>query len=146
MGELRKEINEKLAKMIKEAMNSKRMQSIPKRKNHEQTTSRIDTSRIETSKCINDKDGGINAVDTDNQENEIQNDSFRPSGANERRTPIQQFSIPNIKLDDTVQEMNNEDRTREDYQKLCKLDPGNVSKNFPWKTKEFENLPGSSLF
>ena len=44
MGELRKEMNEKLAKMIKEAKSSKRNQSIPKRKNHKQTRSRIETS------------------------------------------------------------------------------------------------------
>ena len=41
--------------------------------------------------------------------------------------------------------MNNEDRTGKGYHKLCKLDHGIVSGNFPQKTTEFEILPGSIL-
>ena len=49
---------------MREVKNSRRTQSIPKRKNNRKTT-----SRIETPKLINNNDGEINASDTEIQEN-----------------------------------------------------------------------------
>ena len=54
MTELRKEMNEKVEKMMREVKNSRRTQSIPNRKNNGQTT-----SRIETPKHINNDDGEL---------------------------------------------------------------------------------------
>ena len=67
------------------------MQSVSSRKNCEQTT-----SRIETSKRTNDRDGERNASDTDDQENEIQNNPFGPSGSFELGTPVQSMSLQNF--------------------------------------------------
>ena len=96
MAELRKEMNEKLERMMREVKSS-RTKSIPRRKDNEQTT-----SRIATPKHINNDDGEINASDTENQENRIQDNPFGPSEINELRTPIQPISIQNLDLDDTV--------------------------------------------
>ena len=43
MSELRKEMNEKLEEMMREVKNSKRTESVPNKKNCEQTTARKET-------------------------------------------------------------------------------------------------------
>ena len=48
MAELRKEMNEKLEKMMIEVKNSRRTQSIPSKRNNGQTTSRIETPKLNT--------------------------------------------------------------------------------------------------
>ena len=60
--------------MMREVKNCKRTQSIPRRNNNEQTTSRIGTPNH-----MNNGDGGMNASDTENQENTIQDNPFGPS-------------------------------------------------------------------
>ena len=85
----------------------RRTQWIPSKRHHGQTT-----SRIETPKHINNDDCEMNASDTENQENRIQDNPFRLSETNERRTPIQPAPIQNLDLDDTV--MTNENRAEED--------------------------------
>ena len=90
-AELRKEMNENVQRMTREVKNSRRIQSIPRRKDTEQTT-----LRIETLKHMNNGDGEINASDTENQENRIQDIPFRPSEGNEPRTPIQPISVQNL--------------------------------------------------
>ena len=97
MAELRKEINEKFKRLMREGKNSRRTQSIPSRKVNGPTT-----SIIETPKHINNDDGEMNVSDTENQENRIQKVPFRPSETNELRTPIQPIFIQNRDLDDTV--------------------------------------------
>ena len=94
MAALRKEIIEKLEKMMREMKNNRRMQSIPIKKNNGQTT-----SRIETPKHINNDNSEINASDTENQENRRQDNPFRPSETNELRTLNQTVSIQNLHLD-----------------------------------------------
>ena len=80
-AELRKEVNEKLERMMRELKNSRRTQSIPRRKDNEQTT-----SRIEMPKHMNNGDGEINASNTKNQAKRIQDKLFRPPEINELRT------------------------------------------------------------
>ena len=65
MAELRKEMNEKKAKMMREVKNSRRAQSIHGRSNNGQTTSRRETPRH-----INNDDGEINASDHENKKRE----------------------------------------------------------------------------
>ena len=94
MAALRKEIIEKLEKMMREMKNNRRMQSIPIKKNNGQTT-----SRIETPKHINNDNSETNVSDTENQENRRQDNPFRPSETNELRTLNQTVSIQNLHLD-----------------------------------------------
>ena len=105
---LRKEMDEKLEKILKEMKNNRRRQSVPNRRYREQNTPRAGTS-----KYISNEDGEENASGPENQECEIQDNPFRPSNLNELRTPMQPLSIQNIDLNDSV--VMNEDRTREDY-------------------------------
>ena len=107
-SELRKEMNEMLEKMISGMKNSRSLQSASSRKYYG-----ITTSKLETPNSVNKEDGEIKASDTDDEENEIQNYSFRPSGINELRTPIPPVYIQKLDLDDTV--IVNIDRTGEDY-------------------------------
>ena len=93
MAELRKEMNKKLEGMMREVKNSRRIQSISSRKNNGQNT-----SRIETPKHINNDDGEINASDTENQEKRMQDNPFRPSEANDLRTPIHTNFHPKSRL------------------------------------------------
>ena len=81
---------------MRERKNSKRMQTVPKKKNNGQTT-----SRLETPTCTNDEGGEMTASDTDNQENGIHDSPFKPSGTNERRTPMQSVCTKTFDLDDT---------------------------------------------
>ena len=101
---LRKEMDEKLEKILKEMRNNRRTQSVPNRQN---------TSRAGNLKYTSNEDGEENASEPENQEREIQDNPFRPSNLNELRTPIQPLSIQNIDLIDSV--VINEDRTQEDY-------------------------------
>ena len=87
LAELGNEMNEKLEKMFREVENIKTMQSISNEKNCEKSL-----SKVETPNRTNNKDGEINASDTDNQENEIGN-NLRPSGTNELRTSVQPISL-----------------------------------------------------
>ena len=105
---LRKEMDEKLEKILKEMKNNRRTQSVPNRRYREQNTPRAGTS-----KYISNEDGEENASEPENQECEIQDNPFRPSNLNELRTPMQPLSIRNIDLNDSV--VINEDRTGEDY-------------------------------
>ena len=105
---LRKEMDEKLEKILKEMKNNRRTQSVPNRRYREQNTPRAGTS-----KHISNEDDEENASGPENQECEIQGNPFRPSNLNELRTPMQPLSIQNIDLNDSV--VINEDRTQEDY-------------------------------
>ena len=105
---LRKEMDEKLEKILKEMKNNRRIQSVPNRRYQEQNTPKAGTS-----KYISNEDGEENASEPENQECEIQDNPFRPSNLNELRTPMQPLSIQNIDLNDSV--VINEDRTEEDY-------------------------------
>ena len=105
---LRKEMDEKLEKILKEMKKNRRTQSVPNRRYREQNTPRAGTS-----KYASNEDGEENASELENQECEIQDDPFRPSNLNELRTPIQPVSIQNIDLNDSV--IINEDCTGEDY-------------------------------
>ena len=107
---LRKEMDEKLEKILKEMKNNRRTQSVPNRRYQEQNTPKAGTS-----KYISNEDGEENASEPENQECEIQDNPFRPSNLNELRTPMQPLSIQNIDLNDSV--VINEDRTQEDYHK-----------------------------
>ena len=104
VASLRKEMDEKLEKILKEMKNNRRTQSVPNSQN---------TPRAGTSKYISNEDGEQNASDPENQECEIQDNPFRSSNLNELRTPIQPLSMQNIDLDDSV--VINEDRTQEHY-------------------------------
>ena len=108
VANLRKEMDEKLEKILKEMKNNRRTQSVPIRRYREQNTPRAGTS-----KHTSDEDGEENASEPENQECEIQDNPFRPSNLNELRTPVQPLSIQNIDLNDSV--VINEDRTGEDY-------------------------------
>ena len=101
---LRKEMDEKLEKILEEMKNNRRTQSVPNRRYREQNTPKAGIS-----KYISNEDGGENASEPENQECEIQDNPFRPSNLNELRTPIQPLSIQNIDLNDSV--VINEDRT-----------------------------------
>ena len=105
---LRKEMDEKLEKILKEMKNNKRTQSVPNRRYRERNTPRAGTS-----KYTSNEDSEENASEPENQECEIQDNPFRPSNFNELRTPVQPLSIQNINLNDSV--VINEDRTQEDY-------------------------------
>ena len=105
---LRKEMDEKLEKILKEMKNNRRTQSVPNRRYQEQNTPKAGTS-----KYISNEDGEENASEPENQECEIQDNPFRPSNLNELRTPMQPLSIQNIDLNDSV--VINEDCTQEDY-------------------------------
>ena len=105
---LRKEMDEKLEKILKEMKNNRRTQSVSNRRCREQNTPRAGTS-----KYTSNEDGEENAFEPENQECEIQDNLFRPSNLNELRTPIQPLSMQNIDRNDSV--VKNEDRTQEDY-------------------------------
>ena len=105
---LRKEMDEKLEKILKEMKNNRRAQSVPNRRYREQNTPKAGTSRY-----ISNEDGEENASEPENQECETQDNPFRPSNLNELRTPMQPLSIQNIDLNDSV--VINENRTEEDY-------------------------------
>ena len=105
---LRKEMDEKLEKILEEMKNSRRTQSVPNRQCREQNTPRVGTS-----KCVNNEDGEGKASEPENQECEMQDNLFRPSNMDELRTPIQSLNMQNIDLNDSVDI--NEDRTGEDY-------------------------------
>ena len=105
---LRKEMDEKLEKILKEMKNNRRTQSVPNRRYREQNTPKAGTS-----KYISNEDGEENASEPENQECEMQDNPFRPSNLSELRTPMQPLSIQNIDLNDSV--VINEDRTGEDY-------------------------------
>ena len=98
----------KQEKMLKEMKNSRRTQSIPSRRCQERNIPRTGTS-----KYIDNEGDEENASEPENQENEIQDNPFRPSNMNELRTPIQPMSMQSIDLNDSV--VINEDRTGEDY-------------------------------
>ena len=104
----RKEIDEKLEKILKKMKNNRRTQSVPNRRYREQNTPRAGTS-----KYTSNEGGEENASEPENQECEIQDNPFRPSNLNELRTPIQPLGIQNLDLNDSV--VINEDRTQEDY-------------------------------
>ena len=108
VANLRKEMDEKLEKILKEMKNNRRTRSVSNRRYQEQNTPKPGTS-----KYASNQDGEENASEPENQECEIQDDPFRPSNLNELRTPIQPLSIKNIDLNDSV--VLNEDRTGEDY-------------------------------
>ena len=105
---LRKEMDEKLEKILKEMKNNRRTQSVPNRRYREQNTPKTGTP-----KHTSNEDGEENASEPENQEYEIQGNPFGPSNLNELRTPMQHLSIQNINLNDSV--VINEDRTQEDY-------------------------------
>ena len=75
--------------------NSRRAQSVPSRRYQKQNTPQVGTS-----KNINYGDDEENASDPEDQENEIQDNPFRPSSMNELRTPMQPLNIQNIDLNE----------------------------------------------
>ena len=93
--------------MLKEMKNSRRAHPVPSRRYQEQATPQVGTSK----NTIN-RDDEANASEPENQENEIQDNRFRPSN-NELRTPMKTLNIQNIDLNDSV--VINEDRTGEDF-------------------------------
>ena len=101
-------MDEKLEKILGEMKNSRRTQSVPNRRYREQNTPSAGTS-----KYVSNEDGEEYVSEPENQECEIQDSPFRPSNLNELRTPIQNLSMQNIDLNDSV--VINEDRTGEDY-------------------------------
>ena len=111
VANLRKGMDEKLEKILKEMKNSRRAQSVPSRRYQEQ-----DTPKAGTSKNIDNEGDEENASEPENQEYEIQDNPFRPSNLNELRTPIQPLNMQNINLNDSV--AINEDRTGEDYHSI----------------------------
>ena len=100
-------MNEKVENMLKEMKNT-RTQSVPSRRYQEENTPPVGTS-----KNTNNKDDEANAFEPENQENEIQDNSIRPSNMNELRTQMQPLNIQNINFNDSV--VINEDRTEEQY-------------------------------
>ena len=108
VANLRREMDEKLEKILREMKISRRTQSVPNRRYREQNTPRVGTS-----KYASNEDGEENASEPENQECEIQNNPFRPPNLNELRTPIQPSSMQNIDLNDSL--VINEDRIGEDY-------------------------------
>ena len=107
VADIRKEMNEKLEKMLKE-MKKNRTQSVPSKKYQEQNTPQAGTS-----KNINNGDDELNASDIENQENRTQDSPFRPSNNDELKTLMRPLNIQNIDLNDSV--VINEDCTGEDY-------------------------------
>ena len=116
VANLRKEMDEKLEKILKEMKNNRRTQSVPNRRYRDQNAPRAGTS-----KYTSNEDGEENASEPENQECEIQDNPFRPSNLNELRTPMQPLSIQNIDLNDSV--VINEDRTGEDYHRRYSRSP-----------------------
>ena len=57
---------------------------------------------METPKHTNTVDGEIDASDTDDPENRIQDNLFRPSGVIDFETPTQPLCFQMLRLDDTV--------------------------------------------
>ena len=108
VANLRKEMDEKLERVLKVMKNSRRTQSVPSRRYQEQNA-----SEAETSKYIDNEDDEENASEPENQESGIQDNPFRPSKKNELRKPMQPLNIQNIDLNESV--IINEDRTGEDY-------------------------------
>ena len=140
---LRKEMDEKLEKILKEMKNNRRTQSVPNRRYQEQNIPKAGTS-----KYISNEDGEENASEPENQECEIQDNPFRPSNLNELRTPMQPLSIQNIDLNDSV--VINEGRTEEDYHNISipNFHSGNELKlkvsclySSLFKKKVFTNFP-----
>ena len=78
-------------------------------KNHREHNHSSSRSFKNTSK----RDDEANASEPENQENEIQDNFFRPSNKNELRTPMQLLNLQNIDLNYSV--VIKEDRTEEDY-------------------------------
>ena len=87
--------------------NSRRTQSVPSR-------SITNKTRLGTSKNSNKWDDEANASEPENQENEIQDNPFRPSNMNELGTPMQPLNKQNIDFKYSV--VIYEDRTGEDCQ------------------------------
>ena len=108
VSDLRKEMNEKLEKMLEEVKNSTRAQSLASRRYQEQNIPQVGTS-----KNINNRDDEENASEPEGQEIEIQDNPFTPSNMNELKTPMQPPIIQNIDLNDSV--IINENRAEEDY-------------------------------
>ena len=104
VSDLRKEMNKKLEKMLKEMKNSSRAQSVPSMRYQEQNTPQDGTS-----KNINNRDDEENASEPEDQENGKQHIPFRPSNMNELKTPMQPSNMQNIDLNDSV--ILNENRT-----------------------------------
>ena len=107
VANLRKEMDEKLLKVLKEMKNS-RTQSVPSRRYQERNTPRAGTSEY-----IDNEGSEVNASEPEKQENDIQDNPFRPSKMNELTTPVQHRSMQNLDLNDSV--VINEDCTGEDY-------------------------------
>ena len=101
-------MNKKLEEMLTEMKKSRTAQSVPSRRYQEQNTAQVGTS-----KNIINRDDEENASEPGDQENEIQDNPFRPSNMYELRTPMQPSNKQNIELNDSV--VINEDRTGEDY-------------------------------
>ena len=95
VANLRKEMDEKLEKILKEMKNNRRTQSVPNKRYGEQNTPRAGTS-----KYASNEDGEENASEPENRECEIQDNPFRPSNLNDLRTPIQPLSMQYIDLND----------------------------------------------
>ena len=108
LPDLRKEMNKKMEKMLKEMKNDRRAQSVPSRRYQEQNTPQAGTS-----KNMYEEDDEANASEPEKQETEVQDNPLRPSNMNELRTPMQPLSIQNIDLNDSV--TINENRITEDY-------------------------------
>ena len=108
VANLRKEMDEKLEKILKEMKKNRRTLSVPNRRYRQQNTPRAGTSKYTSNEY-----GEENASEPENQECEIQDNPFRPSNLNELRTPMQPLSTQNIDLNNSV--VINEDRTEEDY-------------------------------
>ena len=93
VANLRKEMDEKLEKLLKEMKNNRRTQFVPNRRYREQNAPRAGTL-----KYTSNENGEENASEPESQECEIQDNPFRPSNLNELRTPIQPLSIQNINV------------------------------------------------
>ena len=108
MSELRKEMNDKLERVLKEMKKNRGTQSEPNRRYREKNALQIGTSK--NTKSIG---GEAHASDAEIQQNEIRDSPSRPSKVKELRTPMQNLNIQSIELNDSV--VINEDRTGEDY-------------------------------
>ena len=74
VSDLRKEMNEKLEKMLKEMKNSRRAQSVSSRRYQE-----LNTPQVGTSKNTNNEDDEANASEPEDQGKEVQDSPSRPS-------------------------------------------------------------------
>ena len=95
------------------------------RNNYEQTT-----SRIEIPNCSKTGDGEMNAPDSDDRENQIQDKTFRPWESNELRIRLQSFCIQTLDSEDTVivnQKRIGEDRS--DHQQKLRSNKRNKRNN-----------------